>query len=200
MNARGHGRGGEETLSLSIKLGDARPGRHRKLLATLVLSLALTAGSIICGPPACAQNIPGGGLLWPVPVSSANTMASAGTGTLMQSSTSSANQPSLNTDLPAQPPSVTTNPAPINAELLAGPTYGTAPLTVDFSVIIASSASSLTYQWNFGDGAVSSLPFAAYFPHVYQRPGTYWCYLTLTGAGRRSATLLTSVIVLPRKS
>jgi PKD repeat protein len=177
---------------------------HHKLLATVVLSFALTARSVICGTPAYAQNIPGGGLLWPVPVSSANAMASTGTGTLMQpteqSPTNLANQAPLTAGLPAQPSSVAPNQAPINAELLAQPTYGTAPLTVDFAVIIANSAGSLIYQWNFGDGAVSSLPFEAYFPHVYQHPGTYWCYLTLSGAGGRSSTLLTPVIVLPRKS
>jgi PKD repeat protein len=131
-------------------------------------------------------------------------MASTRAVTLMQptvkSPTSSANQPLLNSGLPARPPSVAANQALINAELLAQPTYGTAPLTVDFAVIIASSAGSLSYQWNFGDGAVSSLPFAAYFPHVYQRPGTYWCYLTLAGAGGRSTTVLTPVIVLPRQN
>jgi hypothetical protein len=103
---------GEETLSLSIKLGDAGHARRHKLLATLVLSFALTADSIMCGPPACAQNYSS---------RRANVARSSflgehcrfdSAGILMQSTTSSANQPSLNTGLPAQPPSVTTNSEP----------------------------------------------------------------------------------------
>jgi PKD repeat protein len=191
-------------LSLSIKLGDAGHARRHKLLAMLVLSFALTAGSIICATPIFAQNIVSGPTSLPGLDASGSTAASDGAATTVQPSSQltpgEANQAPLNAGLPAQPSSAATNQAPLNAELLAQPTYGTAPLTVDFAVIIASSAGSLTYQWNFGDGAVSSLPFAAYFPHVYQRPGTYWCYLTLTGAGGRSATVFTPVIVLPRQS
>jgi PKD repeat protein len=173
-------------LSLSIKLGDAGHARRHKLLAMLVLSFALTAGSIICATPIFAQNIVSGPTSLPGLDASGSTAASDGAATTVQPS--------------SQLTPGEANQAPLNAELLAQPTYGTAPLTVDFAVIIASSAGSLTYQWNFGDGAVSSLPFAAYFPHVYQRPGTYWCYLTLTGAGGRSATVFTPVIVLPRQS
>jgi PKD repeat protein len=114
--------------------------------------------------------------------------------------TGAAKQSPLNAELPTQPPTSVKNQAPINAELMAEPAYGTAPLTVDFSVILADSPLSLTYQWNFGDGAVSSLPFAAYLPHVYQRPGTYWCSLTLMSSAGRAATVFTPVVVLPRQS
>jgi PKD repeat protein len=89
--------------------------------------------------------------------------------------------------------------APLSAALLAEPTYGTAPLTVDFYVSLANPRSSLLYQWDFGDGAVSSLPASAYIPHVYQRPGTYFCSLTLTNGQKISTTLLTTVTVLPRQ-
>jgi PKD repeat protein len=87
--------------------------------------------------------------------------------------------------------------APLNANLLAQPAYGMAPLTVDFSVILVGSPGSLVYQWDFGDGAVSSLPFATYLPHTYQHPGTYWCSLTLTSAGGRATTVFIAVIVRP---
>jgi PKD domain len=87
----------------------------------------------------------------------------------------------------------------LNATLLAEPVYGVAPLTVDFHVGLANPQSSLVYQWDFGDGAVSSLPAGAYIPHVYQRPGTYLCFLTLTNVQGRSTTLLTTVTVLPPK-
>ena len=43
-----------------------------------------------------------------------------------------------------------------NARLLAVPVVGTAPLTVDFYVGLANFPDSLFYEWNFGDGALSS--------------------------------------------
>jgi PKD repeat protein len=87
-----------------------------------------------------------------------------------------------------------------NATLLAQPIYGTAPLTVDFYVGLANPQGSLVYQWDFGDGSVSSLPASAYMPHVYAQPGTYQCSLTLMTTQGRSTTMLTAIIVLPRKS
>jgi PKD repeat protein len=102
--------------------------------------------------------------------------------------------------LSPQPEINDTAQAPLNAILLAQPLYGAAPLTVDFYVSLANPQSSLVYQWEFGDGAVSSLPSGAYIPHVYQRPGTYLCSLTLRNAQGTSTTLLTTVTVLPRES
>jgi PKD repeat protein len=87
--------------------------------------------------------------------------------------------------------------APLNANLLAEPIYGAAPLTVDFFVSLANPQSSLVYEWDFGDGAVSSLPSGAYILHVYQHPGTYVCSLTLMNAQGISTTVATTVTVLP---
>ena len=105
----------------------------------------------------------------------------------------------LTRPLNPQPGTNDTAQAPLNAILLAQPIYGAAPLTVDFSVSLPNPQSSLVYQWEFGDGAVSSLPSGAYIPHVYQRPGTYLCSLTLRNAQGISTTLLTTVTVLPRQ-
>jgi PKD repeat protein len=102
--------------------------------------------------------------------------------------------------LSPQPETNDTAQAPLNAILLAEPIYGAAPLTVDFSVSLANPQSVLVYQWEFGDGAVSLLPSGAYTPHVYERPGTYLCSLTLMNTQGISTTLLTSVTVLPRQS
>jgi PKD repeat protein len=102
--------------------------------------------------------------------------------------------------LSPQPETNDTAQAPLNATLLAQPIYGAAPLTVDFHVSLANPQSSLVYQWDFGDGAVSSLPSGAYIPHVYQRPGTYLCSVSLMNAQGISTTLLITVTVLPRQS
>jgi PKD repeat protein len=106
----------------------------------------------------------------------------------------------LTSPLSPQPGTNETAQAPLNATLLAEPIYGAAPLTVDFYVSLPNPQSASVYQWDFGDGAVSSLPSGAYIPHVYQRPGTYLCSLTLMNAQGISTTLLTTVTVLPRQS
>jgi PKD repeat protein len=89
--------------------------------------------------------------------------------------------------------------APPAGALLAEPVYGTAPLTVDFTVASANKPGQLVYHWDFGDGAVSSLPAGAYIPHTYRRPGTYLCSLTLMDQQGISTTLITTVTVRPRQ-
>jgi PKD repeat protein len=80
------------------------------------------------------------------------------------------------------------------------PDYGIAPLSVDFEVTLAHPTISLSYQWNFGDGGVSSFPAVAFMPHVYRRPRTYVCSLTLTDLRGTSATVVTTIIVLAHGS
>jgi PKD repeat protein len=58
----------------------------------------------------------------------------------------------------------------INATLFGDSEYGSAPLTVDFMVILTNSPASMVYQWNFGDGSVSSLPATTVIPHVTSTP------------------------------
>jgi PKD repeat protein len=82
-----------------------------------------------------------------------------------------------------------------DASLAAEPEYGMAPLSVDFEVTLANPPGSLSYQWNFGDGTVPSLPGAAFMPHLYRQPGTYVCSLTLTDLGGSSTTVFTTIIV-----
>lgn len=90
--------------------------------------------------------------------------------------------------------------APAGATLLGVPVYGTAPFTVNFYVALANPPASLVYQWNFGDGAVSSLPASVYILHVYQRPGSYLCSLNLTNAQGQSTTVFTTITVKPGHS
>jgi PKD repeat protein len=154
----------------------------RKTVIGVFLLMALTVELAIFTTAASAQNYGTGMASAPYSGVTANAMSSGTYGM-------------------AALPITTSNPshAAPNASLLAVPVVGTAPLTVDFHVGLANPQSSLVYQWHFGDGAVSSLPAGAYIPHVYQRPGTYLCFLTLTNVQGRSTTLLTTVTVVPPK-
>lgn len=85
----------------------------------------------------------------------------------------------------------------LGVTMLGEPTYGAAPLAVDFLVTMADPPSSLVYQWDFGDGSVSSLPASTVIPHVYEHAGTYLCALVVTASQGRSATVFTTIVVRP---
>ena len=71
----------------------------------------------------------------------------------------------------------TTPPAP-TADFSASPTFGSAPLTVDF--MDNSSGSISSWSWDFGDTGSSSLQNPS---HAYTSPGTYTVALTVAGPG-----------------
>jgi len=79
------------------------------------------------------------------------------------------------------------NPGTITVGSYGGPTAaftsdvtsGNAPLTVTFDSS-ASSGSITTYQWDFGDGAHSTLAAPS---HTYTYPGTFTAKVTVTGTG-----------------
>ncbi len=82
---------------------------------------------------------------------------------------------------------------------MVSPPYGSAPLAVGFFVLAndPEGLGFLTYSWNFGDGAVSSLPPEMYIFHTYRKPGSYVCELTMTTVDGRRATVFQGVIVGP---
>jgi hypothetical protein len=89
---------------------------------------------------------------------------------------------------------------PVTGTMMVSPPYGHAPLRVGF-IIVANDPENigfLTYQWNFGDGTVSSLPPVKFIPHTYKNPGNYMCSLTLKTVDGRSKTIFTGVVVTPR--
>jgi PKD repeat protein len=69
------------------------------------------------------------------------------------------------------------DPAPL-ADFTATPTSGGEPLAVQF--YDTSTGSPTTWQWNFGDGAISPLQSPA---HTYTAPGTYTVTLTAGTSG-----------------
>jgi PKD repeat protein len=78
------------------------------------------------------------------------------------------------------------------------PGYGPAPLTVGFmtSSSDAEGAQFGTFRWNFGDGAVSTLPPTALF-HTYTKPGSYVVTVTATTTDGHQASSFAGVIVTP---
>ncbi len=86
---------------------------------------------------------------------------------------------------------------PITGSLLVAPPFGTAPLKVGFFALAndPDNIGFLTYQWNFGDGTVSSLPPELYIFHTYANPGNYVCTLIVKTIDGRQATFFQGVIV-----
>ena len=88
---------------------------------------------------------------------------------------------------------------PPHISLLAVPSYGVAPLTVGFYVngVDPENVGFVTYEWNFGDGNVSTLPPTLLY-ETYQQPGNYLVTVTaITGDGR-SATATAGILVRPQ--
>jgi len=87
----------------------------------------------------------------------------------------------------------------ISGSMMVTPPYGNAPLKVGFFVIAndPENIGFLTFQWNFGDGTVSSLPPELYIFHTYANPGNYLCSLVIKTVDGRSKTFFQGVIVKP---
>ncbi len=88
--------------------------------------------------------------------------------------------------------------APPSISLQALPGYGVAPLTVAFLVNESDpdQAEFVRYEWNFGDGHVSTLPPLMVY-ETYINPGSYTVRLTAVTADGRSASALAGVVVAP---
>jgi hypothetical protein len=102
---------------------------------------------------------------------------------------------------PDRPPPMHRVPLPetLTGSMMVTPPYGNAPLRVGFFVLADDPANIgfLTYQWNFGDGTVSSLPPELYIFHTYANPGNYLCSLVIKTVDGRSKTFFQGVIVSP---
>lgn len=88
--------------------------------------------------------------------------------------------------------------APLMVTLHPFPSYGAAPLTVGF--ILGTSVGEddpiVSYQWNFGDGQVSSVPPYVLF-HTYKQPGSYVVTVSVTTATGRIGIGMGAVIASP---
>ena len=75
---------------------------------------------------------------------------------------------------------------PLSVTAAAGPTEGTAPLSVSFSGSAAGGATPYSYFWDFGDGNGAGSENAT---HVYSRVDEYFAVLVASdSAGRRGAS------------
>jgi PKD domain len=88
---------------------------------------------------------------------------------------------------------------PISGSMMVAPPYATAPARVGFFVLAddPENVGFLTYQWNFGDGTVSSLPPELYIFHTYQNPGNYVCSLVIKTVDGRSKSFFQGILVKP---
>jgi len=80
--------------------------------------------------------------------------------------------------------------APV-ANFVGTPTYGTAPLTVQF--IDNSTNFPTSWSWSFGDGSSSTLQFPS---HTYTIDGTYTVALTVTNSGGSNTLTRTNYITV----
>jgi PKD repeat protein len=89
-------------------------------------------------------------------------------------------------------------PEPLLVTVQATPGYGPAPLLVGFivSALDPSGSPIVAYNWNFGDGHLSTLPPTLAFEN-YTTAGNYVATVTVTTADGRSATGFTGVTVKP---
>lgn len=72
-------------------------------------------------------------------------------------------------------------PGFLTASITAMPSSGTVPLTVNFTPAVAGATSAATYQWSFGDAAITTAttPAASF---TYTTPGDYWARLRVDDA------------------
>lgn len=86
-----------------------------------------------------------------------------------------------------QPPSVSVS---------ATPASGNSPLFVNFTSVSSDPDGYIAaYNWNFGDGHTSTLPYAS---NTYQAAGTYSARLTVTdNAGASSTASITITVITP---
>ncbi|HUY20560.1 MAG TPA: PKD domain-containing protein [Candidatus Binataceae bacterium] len=95
-------------------------------------------------------------------------------------------------------PTPTAEAGPLMVTVHPFPSYGSAPLTVGFILGTTLDADDpiVSYQWNFGDGKISTVPPYVLF-HTYQRPGSYIVTVTVTTAAGRIGIGMGAVIASP---
>ncbi len=80
----------------------------------------------------------------------------------------------------------------LNCAVSAGPTSGTAPLTVNFSGNASGGTSPYSYRWTFGDGT-SSMSISP--SHTYNSTGSYVATLTVTDSKSATCSKTVSITV-----
>ena len=75
--------------------------------------------------------------------------------------------------------------APLGLEISAQPPTGTVPFTVSFAASPSGGVPPYSFQWDFGDGSMSTTQNPT---HIYQVAGTYTVTLTASDADGRTTT------------
>lgn len=83
----------------------------------------------------------------------------------------------------------------MDGQFLAGPDYGLAPVTVEFSTLVSRGTEPFTYNYDFGDGATQPSG-GRQVSHTYQAKGNYTAKVTVTDAKGSQLDLSVKVRVL----
>ncbi len=101
-------------------------------------------------------------------------------------------------DLSTQTTSITINPVPtLRVSASSDHNKGPAPLNVAFSARPTGGLSPYTYQWWFGDGAISTERDPT---HKYQNPGNFTVVVTLSDSANNQRTETLRITVDPPAS
>lgn len=119
-------------------------------------------------------------------LSPSHTFNDVGTYNIILTVTGPGGTSSVTRQITVQNPTI---PAPL-ASLVANPTNGNAPHTVQFDAT-DSSGQIDSYVWDFGDGSTGT---GEVVTHTYAKPGTYQAVLTVVGPGGQ-ATGTTEITV-----
>ena len=85
---------------------------------------------------------------------------------------------------------------PVAVQGIVSARSGTSPLQVSFTAFLSEGAPPFTIQWSFGDGSYGTSYEGVGTSHVYQNPGVYHPFLTVTdGSGHRQNLTLPAITV-----
>ncbi len=122
------------------------------------------------------------------------TVAANSSGLSLGTYTATITVTSPNADNSPQNISVTLNvtavPDPLSAAVLASPSSGNAPLTVNFAGSATGGTPPYSYNWNFGDGGSSTLQNPT---NTYSASGNYNVQLTVTDSASDQDTVSVTI-------
>jgi PKD repeat protein len=84
------------------------------------------------------------------------------------------------------------NSSGLSVQIIADPTFGTAPLPVFFNSTATGGVSPYSYAWTFGDGGNGT---GQWIDHTYASAGSYTAKIVVTDADSKTASASTQITV-----